>query len=702
MKLAEARGMLRRNLSGSESDWGEELLDGALNRAIDDLNRVLPLEKVSDFTLIFAVVDESWTSADDVSVTLANKRLKVGAETVQNTGKTITYVRDTDYTMDYIEGKITSISSGAIPNATGLLISYTKLQVYIDISSLTNLVRVVRAEYPGGDIPSSFHTFYTWGDFLVITSKGVESQQVLREKSHIWIYYHATHIVPEKDKESSWPPQLDEVVTKGAEAYSLLTKSLELKHAVRDRLVAAKTTLQEVDAIAVKITTALDKTSAEASSASADLADISTRLSEMVATLASVGTSLASAGSSITFAQVQAGRATSEISKIDTPLSDALSRITAVNALIARISSLATNAQGRAAFAIPLLVKADLDLGRHKLADVDSKLLNSSVFINASSAIFTASRGELAGVNTYLKTKVDNLIQLVSAAIISQDDPLQIALAQAGVLLTQGNPTINQVNIGEGTSEIYRRYGETYVGIARLRYDTWSVWTEQMDRQLAQGEGLIREASEFRQNAESILRISDTILGEINAILGQTTGFQNNASKYIDVAGKYVALGQVDAEAANAEVGNAGRTIEQANSHIAIGRLRLDAAQTTSNIVNSYIAAAAQHIGIATARIAEANARRTPIDAILERSSRKIEVARIFQQEADRRVQELALKQQEVDRELAIADREAELSDKFEEIGTKTKQEFAGILSDRAQIKADSSLSPTRQQAPGS
>ena len=260
-KLGEARGKLRSNLSGSECDWGEELLDGALNGAIADLNRVLPLEKVSDSTLIFAIVDESWTSADDVAVTLANKRIKVNSEKVQNTGKTITYVRDTDYTMDYIEGKITSISSGGIPNSTGVLISYTKLQVYIDISSLTNLVRIVRVEYPGVDIPSSFHTCYTWDDFLVITSKGVESQQVLTEKSHVWIYYHTTHIVPEKDKESSWPPQLDEVVIKGAEGYSLLTKSLELKHAVRGRLVAAKITLQEVDAIAVKVTTALDKTS---------------------------------------------------------------------------------------------------------------------------------------------------------------------------------------------------------------------------------------------------------------------------------------------------------------------------------------------------------------------------------------------------------------------------------------------------------
>lgn len=701
MRLAEARGSIRRNLSGAESDWGEELLDGALNRAIEDLNRVMPLEKMKDFTLTFKITEEAWTSSHGTAVQLANKRIKPTSETVQNTAKTVTYIRDTDYTIDYIEGKITSLTSGSIVDATGTLISYNILQVYIDISSLTDLIRVVRAEYPAGDIPAQFGGFYTFADFLVITSKGTASQQELTEKSHIWVYYHATHIVPNIETEGSWPPQLDEVVVKGSEAYSLLTKALELRHSVRGRLVAATTTLQEVDAIAAKIDTALDNTAAQATSASNDLSEIATRLTEMVATLASVGTSLADAGSSITFAQVQAGRSTSEISKIDTPLSDALSRITVVNTLITRISALATNAQGRASFAIPLLVKADLDLGRHKLADVDARLDTSFSFISSAKTILGNGRTELAGVNTYLKSKVDNLIALVAAAIISPIDALQVALANAGTALSTGDPLINKVNIGEAVSEIYRRYGESYTAIARLRYDTWSVWTEQMDRHLGQGEGLIREAAEFRQNAEGVLRLADTVLGEINAILGQATGFQSNAGKYIDVAGKYAALGQIDVEAANAEIGNAGRVNEQVNSHIAIGRLRLDAAQTSSDLVNAYIAAAAQHIGIATTRIAEANARRTPIDAILERSARKIDVARILQQEAERRIQELSLKQQEVDKELAIAAQESDLSDKFEASGIRIKVEFVSILTDRAQMRADSTLSPTRQQAPG-
>lgn len=700
MRLAEARAMIRRNLSGAESDWSEELLDGALNRAIDDLNRVAPLEKVKDFTLNFGVTSENWTTDHDVAVQLVNKRLKPSSETVKI--GTTKYIRDTDYTIDYIDGKVTALSSGGMADATAATIDYTKLQVYVDISSLTDLIRVVRAEYPSGEIPGQFGGFYTWADFLILTSKGTESQQALTEESHIWIYYHAIHIVPDIKVESSWAPQLDEVVIKGSEAYSLLTKSLELRHSVRGRLVASLTTLQEVDAIAAKITTALDNTAAQATSASADLGDITARLSEMVATLASVGISLASAGDNIDKARTQAAIATTDIGKIDTPLTNALSRVDVVNALITRISALADNAQSHATLAVPLLIKAELDLGLHRLSKVDGHLDDIDGLTSGAGEILTIGRQSLAASSSYFKSRIDNLISLVAAAIISPTDSLQVALSNAGTALSTGDPLINKVNIGETVSDIYRRYAATYTEIARLRYDTWSVWVEQMDRHLAQGEGLVRQGSEYRVNAEAILRQADIHLGEITGLLGQATGYQNNSRGYTDAANNRALLGQVDVGAANAEVGNSGRVIEQANTHIAIGRLRLDAAQTSSNLVNAYIAAAAQHIGVAQARISEANARRTPIDAILERSARKIDVARILQQEAERRIQELGLKQSEVDRELAIAAQESELSDKFEDSGIRIKGEFVSILTDKSQVRADSTLTATRQQAPGS
>ena len=100
---------------------------------------------------------------------------------------------------------------------------------------------------------------------------------------------------------------------------------------------------------------------------------------------------------------------------------------------------------------------------------------------------------------------------------------------------------------------------------------------------------------------------------------------------------------------------------------------------------------------MAQVKVSEANALRTPVDAILERVTRKIEVAKVFQLEADRRIQQINLRQQEVDRHIGISIQELALADDFEERGVAIKQEFMEILMDRAQVRSDTSIASTRQ-----
>jgi len=234
MRLAESRGALRRNLAGAESDWADELLDGAVARAVEDLDRIMPQEKLAGFDLIFDIDGEVWNSGTlGTAITLKNKRVRPHNETVRNSAGTTTYKRDTDYTMDYAAGKITALSTGAIPATTALQIDYKILEVYLDINSFTDLIRIVRVEHPAGQVPANFQTFYTWENFVVITSKGRETQQRLAERSHAWLYYHAKHTLPLISADGSWKPQLDEVVIKGAEGYSLMTKALELRHTAK-------------------------------------------------------------------------------------------------------------------------------------------------------------------------------------------------------------------------------------------------------------------------------------------------------------------------------------------------------------------------------------------------------------------------------------------------------------------------------------
>ena len=77
--------------------------DAQLNRAVDevtaDIARILPRELTEEYTVIYAVTDETWTSAaaHGTEVALANKPVEPGSEVVQNSALTVTYSRDTDY-----------------------------------------------------------------------------------------------------------------------------------------------------------------------------------------------------------------------------------------------------------------------------------------------------------------------------------------------------------------------------------------------------------------------------------------------------------------------------------------------------------------------------------------------------------------------------------------------------------------------------
>lgn len=704
MRLAESRGALRRNLAGDGTAWTDELLDGAVARAVEDLDRIMPQEKLAGFDLIYDINGEVWNSGTlGTAITLANKRVRPHNETVKDSAGTVTYTRDTDYTMDYAAGKITALSTGAIPGSTALQIDYKILEVYLDISSYTDLIRVVRIEYPAGQVPSEFQAFYTWGDFVVITGRGRETQQRLTERQHSWVYYHAKHTLPLVNADGSWKPQLDEVVTKGAESYSLITKALELRHSANTRLTSALTALGQLAAIGAEVDTALSNANSQASSSVSDLSDIDGYITDMLAALAAVSGYLASAGASITSAVTQAATVEADITAIDTPLTSAAARLAGATSIIDNAEVLLDNLETFVSTGQAPLNSANADLlvalgllgtSMDDLPTVESSRLSSITYLEkAYLRVALANNHTLTEMDTLMAAMSTDLTDLISGV----GDSVVLAEAQ----LTTGLTKVNAVNIGEVVSEMYRRYSDSYLTAARMRYDEHLTYLGRMDRVLAQGTGMVSEAGELRAQADTWLGNGNLVIGKINALLGQIRGYQENIAQYISVGRARIDSGQVVATGASVSASLAGRSVEQGNGYVAIARVRLDAAEEDVKLVDAYLSAADQYVAMANAKIAEANAFRTPIDSVLERVTRKMEVARVYQEESDRRVQEIALKQQEADRYLSLASGESELADKFEERGVLAKEEFMGILTDRAQLRADTALSPTRQQAPG-
>ena len=86
--------------------------------------------KWSDWTKsTTTVTDESFTSAYDTWVSLANDDIKSGSEDVTTTDGATHYVKDTDYEMDYENGKIKVLSTGNMADATEYYIDYTHHEV---------------------------------------------------------------------------------------------------------------------------------------------------------------------------------------------------------------------------------------------------------------------------------------------------------------------------------------------------------------------------------------------------------------------------------------------------------------------------------------------------------------------------------------------------------------------------------------------
>lgn len=70
------------------------------------------------------VTNESFTSSFGAAVSLDYSGIQQYSETVTTTAGTTTYVRDTDYTIDYVAGTITVLSGGSMSDATAYYIDY--------------------------------------------------------------------------------------------------------------------------------------------------------------------------------------------------------------------------------------------------------------------------------------------------------------------------------------------------------------------------------------------------------------------------------------------------------------------------------------------------------------------------------------------------------------------------------------------------
>ena len=178
-------------------------------------------------------------------VYLAYKPIKYHSDTITSSPAGTTYARDTDYTIDYINGRIKLISGGSMAAATAYLVTYTKDQLAVDLSDIADLIRVERVEYPVGQIPQSFVGSYEQRGKLLYILGGSEGseQESMSEDYHIRIYYAAEHQPPNDDTPGSMPDFLENTVIKYAGGEALFIYSLKCEHQALTDLTTARTAI---------------------------------------------------------------------------------------------------------------------------------------------------------------------------------------------------------------------------------------------------------------------------------------------------------------------------------------------------------------------------------------------------------------------------------------------------------------------------
>jgi len=340
MYINEMRDAMRIELNDeSGTIWNNQELDRSIHRAIADLDRFFPLQQSYEETLSFTV-SENFTASNNYA-TLSYRPIKYNSEVV--TQGSTTYVRDTDYIMDYINGKIKALTFSGDSSIT-----YTRSQVGINISSL-DAIRIDRVEYPYGQVPQQFVGFNIYNNILYITGDE-SSQSTLSTGKHIVIHYTTTNSAPTLASHGTYPRYMDDVVIRGACAYALLIKSLEFEYNAASHLESAHSILSSIDYSSIdtllgEINTYLSSASTALSKASNYIDTNMKQALEGIPDHSSINTALSnattytvSAGQDITTAlsvwneEVKHVMSTSNIPNAEDYLEQGIQRIMSINA----------------------------------------------------------------------------------------------------------------------------------------------------------------------------------------------------------------------------------------------------------------------------------------------------------------------------------------------------------------------------------
>jgi hypothetical protein len=539
--------------------------------------REVELDNVSGSPASADVLDIGTAPYTTCWVPLGNKPIKYASET--HSGSKI---RNTDFYMDYANGRIKYLSGSAGIDYT---ISYTIGQVWLDLNNVPDLIRVEHVVYPVGDIPQTRITWDIWGSIIVITSSGeYGNQESMAEDRQIAVYYSAVHYPPTSFGPGSYPDFLENTVLLAAGAYALFTQSQQYRQQSVTDFQSARTELSNISHTAVA--TALLAASVEAgySSMATDKVDayLAGSTESAKALLAQIDADAASLRTAQVTAIDAAGTTLNSMSFANTESEINDAAVALRNVHLYLVSNTADSSE----FWIKKIttdiaelrdkVKTAVDAANTYLDDAGSDLSSN-----------TTNRVNYLGTTNYVDGDIRSY-------------------------LSSGEALLNTISIGgenERTPEVYALYART----ARESLIT----PHEQDRSFYIQAATGRTNAALAYSQESAQRLSNlrSYIEQADAWGRVASGFVNEATQRIQSASMFIGIEQTKAN--------------QAGGYTAESSQRLDSLRT-------YMEQALSYVRIAEGFVSESRERNAAARSYLDEASTRISEMDAYMAKADR------------------------------------------------------------------
>lgn len=547
--LTVFRTALLKDGQASTTEFPDNMMDRAVERAVQELSKFLPYEKILDvFIGDRTVTDETFTSDYGVAVSLSNSPIQGLTEKIRSaaSGGGTLYVLGTDYEMNFFDGTVTVLSTGSMADSTIFYATYEKNGIVIDISGASNIMEVLKLEHPltqGGY--QEIKSFQLWGTKLFIGA-GDRNQEKALENKNLWMYYYTQWDVPVAGTGSNYPAHLDELVTKGAlgflylglasKQYINVASELALANAELD---STDTVFNSADGLHAAITIALDAANAALDSIAWILfqaaisdagVDATDQFKQAVLELAAVATegfgdfdtAIGKAGTTLTSADASADSV--DDTKPEIPLDKIDDEIRKVTDSVEYAEELAQI--NLAAGVDTYLANTTTEPAAHKyLIDGDALINVVNQGENASERFVQYAAGGARIAEGHIQ----------AAAVQAQLGANRVGAATA--FIAEGNARIANERLAVDASQALTAAGNGFISEAESRLSQHRILLSQAQGYIAAGDGFMLIATTYVQQNLAYVREAEGYIDEARSRTQQHEAYLLEVDRHISDAG---------------------------------------------------------------------------------------------------------------------------------------------------------------------